>query len=443
MFSIKIEDIVLFPVYIALFYYLLKKIKGKATDPVLQLYLTRGFWVRVIGCLAFTVFNTYLSPGDSISVFFPESVNLHQLIGKDIGNFDKVFFTAASNIDGTLLLDPGNEVIFNTENNYMLVRICAIFSFLSFDSYLVTNLLFSMLSFAGMWRLYKFFYSLYPHLHKEFAIAILYFPTVVFWSSGVFKDPICIAGIGFITYSLYQIIYSKENILGNSLIIFFFGFLLVNLKIYILLSYLPCLLLFLALKNIALIKNAFLKIIIGPAVLIFTIIGVISTLDKFQTELGVYAANDVIENVKRQQTNFELQQDYASSNFKLGADFDGSFVSLIKIIPFAITATLFRPFIWETNKLSTLLSALESLVIMIFTLFVFYKAGIFGFFRAVFNNSTALYCFLFAMLFGLFVGASTLNFGSLVRYKIPCLPFYLISLFIVLDIVKNKKLKQQ
>jgi hypothetical protein len=34
-----------------------------------------------------------------------------------------------------------------------------------------------------------------PTYTKELAIAILYFPTVVFWSSGVFKDPICIAGI--------------------------------------------------------------------------------------------------------------------------------------------------------------------------------------------------------------------------------------------------------
>jgi hypothetical protein len=46
------------------------------------------------------------------------------------------------------------------------------------------------------------------------------------------------------------------------------------------------------------------------------------------------------------------------------------------------------------------------------------------------------------MIFGLFVGASTPNFSGLVRYKIPCLPFYLIALFIVLDIVKTKKIKQ-
>ena len=441
MFSIKIEDIILFPVYVAVFYYLIKLNRKKLSDPLLKIYLTRGFMVKILACIAFTVFNTYLSPGDSIGVYYPEGVNLYQLILKDPSNLDKLFFTPASNIDFNFLSEPTNSAIFVSENNYMVVRITALFSFLSFGSYMVTNLFFAMLSFAGMWRLFKFFYALYPTLHKEMAIAILYFPTVVFWSSGVFKDPICIAGIGFITYSLYKIVYARESILSNSIIILIFGYLLINLKIYILISYLPCLILFLVLKNIALIKNAILKILIGPAIFILVIIGVISVIDNYKMELGMYAADDVVETIKRQQTTFAQQEDYATSNFNLGVEFDGTLPGLIKIIPFAITATLFRPFIWESKKMSTLLSSLESLAIMLFTLFVFFKSGFLGFFRTIIRDSGALFSFSFAMIFGLFVGASTLNFGSLVRYKIPCLPFYLIALFIVLDVAKQKKKK--
>lgn len=441
MFSITLLDIILFPVYCGLFYLLLKYYRKKISDPLLQLYLTRGFLIRIIGTIAFTVFNTYFSPGDSIGVFFPEGVNLYHMVLKDPSLLGKMFFVPADSIDNSLLVEPGNSSIFSTESNYMVVRISALFSFLSFGSYFITNLFFSMLSFVGMWRLYKFFYALIPKLHKELAIAIFYFPTVIFWSSGVFKDPICIAGIGFITYSFYKVLYSKEAFFVNILIILFFGFLLINLKIYILLAYLPCLILFVVFKNIALIKNTFIKVMIGPALLIITILSIIIGLDNYKKELGIYAADEIVENVKRQQTNFEMQQEYANSNFDLGTQFDGSLSGFIKLIPYAITATLFRPFIWESNKFSTLLSSIESLTLMLFTLFVFYKAGIIGFFRAMFNNSVALYCFSFAMIFGIFVGASTLNFGSLVRYKIPCLPFYLIALFIVLDIAKKKNRK--
>jgi hypothetical protein len=53
-----------------------------------------------------------------------------------------------------------------------------------------------------------------------------------------------------------------------------------------------------------------------------------------------------------------------------------------------------------------------------------------------------MYCFLFSVVFALFIGASTLNFGTLVRYKIPCLPFYAISLFLIYEKVKEKSYKK-
>ena len=43
----------------------------------------------------------------------------------------------------------------------------AIFSFFTFQKYLLINLCFSMLSYSGVWRLYMFFYEQYPHMHKK------------------------------------------------------------------------------------------------------------------------------------------------------------------------------------------------------------------------------------------------------------------------------------
>ena len=442
MYYLKAEDLLLFPLYTAAFYYFASYSKKKLSSPLLEVYFLRGFWIKILGTIAFTIFNIYVSPGDSYTVFFPEGVNLYHSILKDPSLLDKVFFRAAPNIDINLINDLGNGTILNSEANFMLVRVTAIFAFLSNGSYFVTNLFFSMLSFAGMWRLFKFFYALSPSLHKQIAIATLYFPSVIFWSSGVFKDPLCLAGIGFITYSLHKIIFEKEAIIGNILLFVFFGFLMINIKIYIILSYLPCLLMFFIIKNIVKIKNLYLRAVIGPAILFLALLFIFLSIDNFKEDLGVFAADDLVENIKKQQSNFELQQDYASSNFNLGVEFDGSIGSLVKAIPFAITATLFRPFIWETNKISTLLSSFESLFLMLFTLYVFFKVGIFRFFISIGRNITILYAFSFAMLFGIFIGASTLNFGSLVRYKIPCLPFYLIALFLILDIGRKKSLKK-
>ena len=154
--------------------------------------------------------------------------------------------------------------------------------------------------------------------------------------------------------------------------------------------------------------------------------------------MGAFAVDQIKESVKTQQTNFINMGESAGSTFSLGVTFDGSNLSLIKMAPAVIIATLFRPFLWESKKVSTLLSSLESLAFMFFTLFVFFKSPRL-FFRNIFKDPMILFCFFFSILFALFVGATTLNFGTLVRYKIPCMPFYLIALFIIQD--RTRKIK--
>ena len=155
--------------------------------------------------------------------------------------------------------------------------------------------------------------------------------------------------------------------------------------------------------------------------------------------LGKFAGEGITKSIKTYQANYAQQEDLVESNFSLGVEFDGTPLSLIKIAPAAIVATLYRPFLWESKKLSTLLSSLESLAMMLFTLYVILKTGIFRFVKTILRNPMVLYCFMFAIIFSLFVGATTLNFGTLVRYKIPAMPFYLIALFLILHINKKKK----
>lgn len=368
-----------------------------------------------------------------------EGLNVYTQALKNPAIIDKMIFTAAGNIDNNLFLpESGGSVVFSNENNYMPARIAAIFMFFSFGKYLITNLFFSMLAFEGCWRLYKFFYEQFPGLHKQFAYAILYFPTFIFWSSGISKEAICVAGIGFITYSAYSIFVKKKNIVINILILFLFTYLLIHIKIYIIISYLPFLIYFITVTNILKVKNLLLKILIGPIIVIGVLAGIALIIINNDDSLGLYAVDGLAESIQRQQTNFQLQQNIAESNFELGAEFNGTIASLAKVAPAAIAATLFRPFIWEVRKISTLLSAIESLGLILLTMFVIYKSGFITFIRIIFQKPIVAYCFFFSLMFSLFVGVSTLNFGSLVRYKIPCLPFYVVSMFLILHYSKIK-----
>jgi hypothetical protein len=434
-----ILDFILFPIYVALAYLFFKRRQKNLGDPLLQQYFMRGYWAKVTGCIAFTIFNTYVSQGDSIGVYQPEGAHIYRLILNDAANL-KLLVTPAANYDLTLLFDNFNEGTLKSESNFLTVRITAIFSFLSFGKYFVNNFFFALVAYAGMWRLFKFFYQQKQYLHKQFAIAILYFPTVIFWSSGVMKDPLCIGGLGFITYSLYNLVYKKKGLLGNTAMLLLFGYMLIVLKVYILIAYLPFFALFLVLKNVTLLKNKFFRYFLGPLLIAGCIFGFSQVLENFDEELGNYAVSNITEAVKTQQFNFQAQAE-SGSNFSLGAEFDGSIGGLVKLAPAAIVATLFRPFLWESKKMSTLLSSLESLALMFFTLYVLFKAGIGTFFRSLVKDPLVMFCFSFSTMFAIFVGATTLNFGSLVRYKIPCLPYYLITLVLILDIARKKQVK--
>ena len=53
-----------------------------------------------------------------------------------------------------------------------------------------------------------------------------------------------------------------------------------------------------------------------------------------------------------------------------------------------------------------------------------------------------LFCFIFAITFAFAVGISSYNFGTLVRYKIPFMPFYLSGLFIMEGFIEKKTKKK-
>jgi len=311
-------DFILFPVYVALFYFLFSARRKNYTDPILKHYHKQGFWIKIVAVIGFTFFNTMLSVGDSFLLFFTEGTNICHMIMKDFSQV-KWLYLPSSEFDQTLLKNPANMGYLKGENNYMIVRITAVLSFLSFQKYLILNLFFSMLSFSGVWRLYRFFYEQYPHLHKQFAIAILYLPTFVFWSSGILKDPICTGALGWITYALYEAFYKKKDILKNAVILFIAGYLLYVIKVYILISYVPFFLLFLVLKNVNLIKSRLLRVafVLGLVFLAMAMFGTV--MQQLAGTLGGYGGSDVTKNISIYQKAYAEQEDVGSS-FSLGVE---------------------------------------------------------------------------------------------------------------------------
>ncbi|HSN59769.1 MAG TPA: hypothetical protein VLR49_02460, partial [Ferruginibacter sp.] len=56
------------------------------------------------------------------------------------------------------------------------------------------------------------------------------------------------------------------------------------------------------------------------------------------------------------------------------------------------------------------------------------------------KDPMVIFCFFFSVLFALFISATTLYFGTLVRDKIPCMPFFIIALILINE--KSSTLKK-
>jgi hypothetical protein len=313
-------DFLLAPIYIFFLYLFFRHKRKKYEDPLLQKYHRQGFWIKIFASILFILYYSYLTTGDTTVLYQCEGNNLYHLILKDASNL-KYIFKPGKDFDLSLVKNPYNQGYFRDESNYMVIRLDTLFSFISFGSYAVINLFFGCLAFSGLWKLYLFFYEQYPKLHKQFAISILYFPTLAFWSSGLLKDSLCIAAIGWLTYGLYDLLYKKKSLVKNCIIIFISAFFLAELKVYILLAYVPFFILFIILKNVQNIKFKFFRYLFAPFLIATSIYAFTQTLSSYNDELGAYAVEDLTSSISNLNEVIERRtgREDASSNFSLGA----------------------------------------------------------------------------------------------------------------------------
>jgi hypothetical protein len=130
------------------------------------------------------------------------------------------------------------------------------------------------------------------------------------------------------------------------------------------------------------------------------------------------------------------QEYYQGSSFDIG-DYAPTFEGALSVTPAAIVAGLYRPFIFEARSVVVFLSGFENLALLLITIYVFFKAGFVGTLRIISREPFLVFCLVFSIIMAWGIGLSTSNFGALVRFKIPLMPFFLILWLFILDEYKK------
>lgn len=424
-------DILIAPIVFFLILTNANSIKNKNIDanPAYE-YYTRGLMAKVFGGIAITfIYIFYYGGGDTIE-YWKSSRTLSQMIYHYPTVYFDIMLGNLSYFNFWHFDKIGFPYYWKDPTSYAVVRYTSVFAMLTVNSIIGTVMLVAWLSYKGVWKLYLVFTEMYPRLTKELAIAILFIPSVVFWGSGVLKDTFTFGAACWFTYSFYNMAIKRRKVFQNILAIVAMTYIIISIKPYIFIALIPGCIIWLVFARLQGISNPIIRFLAAPMIFMLSVVLAAFVFSSTSGFLGAYSSVDSIVN-KAVVTQQDLKREaYEGNSFDIG-DFDPTLQGMLSKSPQAITAGLFRPFIWEANNPVMLISGLENLIIMLMFLYFFVRYNPIKFISSLFSEPMIIFSFSFAVFFSFAVGLTTSNFGSLVRYKIPAMPFFLACILIV------------
>jgi len=424
------QDLIITPFYILVLTIFFYFIRPFVTDRRTRKYFLPALWIRFAGALALgAVYQFYYGGSDTFNYWEHGSKWIYEAFKTDTSIGLKMLFSKGGDhvMDDTYWYSS-RIWYYRDIHSYTIVRIAGFFDLFTLHTYSATSLFFSAFSFSGLWAMFFVITLKYPSQPFKLAIAILFVPSVLFWGSGILKDTITLGAIGWLTWSLFRILELKKWGFLEILIGALMSMLIFSIKIYILLCFMPLISVWLLFKNLSRVKSLLLKLLLVPLFLIVFGSAGYFTLDTISKDSKRYS----IENLAQRAyiTAYDIRYGWGARNggdggYDIGLP-DGTVSGMLKLMPAAINVTLFRPYLWEARNPLMILSAIESLMISILFLRFLYKRN----FHFVLKDPFLCFCLAFVLLFSFAVGVSTFNFGTLMRYKIPILPFTLIILLL-------------
>ncbi len=421
---IGITDFILLLLYAAAAWFVMRFLIFKGLQKKAYTVLLLFFILKLLGILVNNLLIVYYwKVADSLS-YFAETKNLFNMIAGNVSNA-RYIFAPVADYDNAIKMDnllSTTNTGSGLESNFFVTRVCALLYPLALGRFLLLNFFLCFIATIAQFKLYLVVVQRYPQIKKYSGICLLYLPTLILYASPIYKETLCFSFIGFLIYNLYQI--SKRHKIVSSIV-----YALINTAFILILKPYVIYTLLIAVAVVFFFKAVFLfynRSVLGRMATVFILITCIITFSLNTQFFDPYIASFAdVSNFFQQQYNGDFGE---SSSFELG-EMEMSTVGLIKKAPAAFYATYFRPHLWEVRKPIMLLSAIESFVILLLTLAALIKNGIH--IRAILKKDMPLTIMIsYVLVFGIVIGLTTFNFGTLVRYKVPGLPF--LWLFVIL-----------
>lgn len=396
---------------------------------IISKYFLSAYFLRILGGLAFAiVYAFYYEGGDTLN-YFNDSTIISSVLRRDPFTGLELLFSPPD-ITVANTYPYVSKMIFKTDPAaHFVSALAASFNILTFDSFFSTTICFSLIGFAGNWKLFKTLCSLFPHLHKYLAIGCLYLPSILFWSSGLMKDTLCTTALCFLFSAIIDVFVFSHRVKRNIIIILLSAWILYILKIYILLCFIPTVSIYIFSLINTRIKNSFLRTIMKPFFYIVSIVFAYLTFDFISQNNNKYSFDSLEKTAKITASYIGQVSIRSGGSFYSLGELDFSLSNIPVLAVKAFNVTFYRPYFWEITSPLMIFSVLESMYFIYLTcLFLRYVLRNLSNRKEIFTPFTA-FCFLFAIVFSFAVGVTSNNFGTLARYKSLMLPFFVCGIY--------------
>lgn len=447
MVELSFWNIILTPIYFIFILFIAKRVENSrvVSNPAYS-YFTKGLLVKLIGSFSFCmVYSFYYNGGDTIAYFENSRciVNLFSyhpkvafsILKGDLSMSNHYFFSEFTT-------GLPHWYMFRDPTTFSAGRFTVPFTFFGAKTYIPTSFLVCTFSYIGVFKLFKLFTKTYPRYVKEIAICILYIPSFIFWGSGIMKDTYIIGATCWITYSMHAILIERKKTIINVIAFAFNFWLILSLKPYILSALFLGMAFWLNSAYLNKIKSALLRFFAFPFIVFIVALGGLYIFSNIGSVLGDYGnIETAVEKAKITQQDLLRAEQYGSNSYDIG-NLDASISGLLKKAPLAIFTAIYRPSLIEIGSVSSLLSVIENTVLLFFTIFILFKTKTKKLITIIRTNPLIQFSLIFSLILAFGVGIATANFGALVRYKIPFIPYYFSALYLIYHLSRENTVNQ-
>lgn len=355
------------------------------------------------------IYVLYYGEGDTL-VFFNDANQLTQLAKSDLTSY--LYFLFYSSFPG----DGSVELSFGDQRAIFMDKIVSVVSLLSFENYWTIAFYLTIVSFLASWYLVKAVHLSFTVSTAGSVVAFLFFPSITFWTSGLIKETISMASLYFLTGLLVKS-WNRHRLSVIELIVALIAaWLLWKLKYYF----------------------AGIFFAVAGATFIYRIVSLRSKLLTtwpwnyvlwgFTLTLLIICVTFLHPNFGSQKlltvmvANYEAFIHFSEPEGVVHFyDLSPNFTSILVNSPKALFTGLYRPLFFDANNILGLCLSIENLILMVLSIIALPYLG-----KAFTSNVSILLCaiLLYVILLAIFITLSTPNLGTLARYRVGYLPFF-------------------